>query len=115
MTISYTYNGVTVSTTLEIEVIILTSIAVTKQPNKTSYYEDEYFSPIGMEVTATYSDGSTKEVDNYTYSPSTPLEYGMTQVTISYTEGGITKTTTLTITVDYFNYDFTKSIVITDT
>lgn len=112
ITISYTYNGVTVSTTLEIEIVTLAAIEITKNPNKTAYYEDEYFSPIGMEVTAIYSDETREEIDNYTYSPSTPLVYGTTEVVITYSEGTITKTATLPITVDYFNYDFTKSLVI---
>lgn len=112
ITISYTFNGTTISTTLAIDIISLASIAITKQPTKTSYYEDEFFSPIGMEVTATYSDGSTDVVENYSYSPTTALVYGQDSIRVSYTEGGITRTTDLTISVTYYDYDFTKSIVI---
>lgn len=112
ITISYSYNNVTVSTTQDITVVQLTSIAITKQPSKTEYYEDEYFNPLGMEVTAYYSDSSSKVVTNYTYSPNTPLVVGIDTIIVSYTEGTTTKTANVTIEVTYFNYDFTKSAVI---
>mgnify|MGYP003400948834 FL=1 len=66
-----------------------------------------------MVVTATYSTGETRNLNEaeYTVSPTT-LKVGDTQVTISYTETGITKTATQAITVTYYPYDFTKSIVI---
>lgn len=112
ITISYSYNNVTVSTTQDITVVQLTSIAITKQPTKTDYYEDEYFNPLGMEVTAYYSDSSSKVVTNYTYSPNTPLVVGIDTIIVSYTEGTTTKTANVTIEVTYFNYDFTKSAVI---
>lgn len=111
ITISYTFNNVTVSTNINIEVVALNSIAVTKQPSKTKYYEDEYFDPKGMEITAYYSDGSSNIVNNYTYQPNTPLPYGLTEVTIIYQD----KTTTVAIEVDYYAYDFTHSIVISET
>lgn len=112
VTILYTYNGVTVSTSLNISMIKLASIEVTRQPSKIAYYEDEYFSPVGMIVTATYSDNSKQVISNYTYSPSGALVYGTNSITISYTEGNITKTANVAITVNYYNYDFTSSIVI---
>ena len=52
-----------------------------------------------MVVTATYSDGSTATVTGYTVTDGENLTAGKTSVTISYIEGGITKTTTQTITV----------------
>lgn len=64
-----------------------------------------------MEVTAYYSDNTSAVVTNYTYSPSGLLPYGTTQVVISYTEGGITATTTQAITVSIKTYDYTKSRV----
>lgn len=52
-----------------------------------------------MVVTANYSDGSTKVVTGYTY-PTTALAAGTTSVTISYTEGGLTYTANVAITVN---------------
>ena len=52
-----------------------------------------------MKVKATYNDGSSKEVTDYTVTDGTSLAARKTSVTISYTEGEITKTTTQSITV----------------
>ena len=52
-----------------------------------------------MTVIAKYTDGTSKKVTGYTYSPATSLKTTDKQVTISYTEGGVTKTATIDITV----------------
>ena len=52
-----------------------------------------------MEVTATYNDGSTKKVTNYTVLDGNSLTEGKTKVSISYEENGITKTAEQEITV----------------
>jgi len=44
------------------------SIAITKNPDKMEYAVGEKFDPTGMIVTATYSDGTKKEVTGYTVS-----------------------------------------------
>ena len=77
----------------------LDSIAVTTPPTKTVYREGEDFNPAGMVVTATYTDSTTDSVVLYTVTDGTAMAAGKTTVTISYTEGGVTKTTTQTITV----------------
>ncbi len=81
----------------------LDSIAVTKAPTKTAYYTGDKFDPAGMEVTASYTDKSTKVLaaNEYTLSPSvdTSLRTTNRAVTVSYTEGGVTKTATTPITV----------------
>lgn len=61
----------------------VTQIAVTAQPTKLEYIEGESFDPAGMVVTATYDDGSTAEVSEYTVSPEI-LTVGTTAVTITY-------------------------------
>lgn len=79
--------------------IKLTGIAITTPPTKTAYKAGETFDPAGMVVTATYSNGATLKCTGYNYEPSTPLAVSDTEVTIQYTEGGVTKTATQTITV----------------
>ena len=113
ITISYTKKGVTKTTTQNITVVYLTSIAITNPPTYTSYYDDEIFNTAGMEVTAYYSDSTSAVITTYSVSPSGALPYGTTSVTISYTEGGITKTTTQDVTVSIRTYDYTNSTVIT--
>ena len=99
ITVSYTYNGTTKTATQSITVATLSSISVTTQPSKTSYGVGEQFETSGMVVTATWSDNSTSNVTNYTYSPNGPLTVNDTTITISCTIGGITRTTTQAITV----------------
>lgn len=79
--------------------IQLSSIAITTAPTKTEYGEGESFDASGMVVTATYSNGATKVITDYTYSPSGALSLDTTAVTISYTEDGVTATTTQAVTV----------------
>ena len=87
----------------------LSRIAVTTPPTKTTYIAGDNFVPAGMVVTATYSDNSTSVV-SATVTDGTALTAGKTSVTISYTEGGVTQTTTQDITVNAREY----SITVTD-
>ena len=106
VTISYKDNGITKTTTQAITVTNiptekeLSGIAITTAPNKVNYNEGENFDKTGMVVTATYSDGSTAAVTGYTVTDGENLTAGKTSVTISYTENGVTKTATQTITVE---------------
>lgn len=101
-TITYTYNDKTC--TQEIDVVALDHIAVTTEPDKTEYTEDEDFDATGMVVTATWGSevGKTidEEVSNYTLEGDKTLVPSVESVTISYTHEGTTKTTTQAITVN---------------
>ena len=77
----------------------LTQIYIQNQPTKTTYTEGEDFDKTGMTVIAQYSDGSTKEITNYTIIGGNNLTTDTTSVTIQYTEDGVTKSTTQAITV----------------
>lgn len=78
----------------------LVSIAVTTPPAKTVYEYGDSFQSAGMVVTATYSDGSSAAVSNYSISPTTFTSVGSQSVTISYTEHGVTKTSTTAVTIN---------------
>ena len=80
--------------------IKLTGIAITTPPTKTAYNAGEIFDPAGMVVTATYSNGAKLTSPSYTFSPAGALTAGDTAITVTYTEGGVTKTTTQAITVN---------------
>ena len=77
----------------------LTDIKISKKPSKTTYKEGEKFDKTGMEITATYSDGTSKKIEGFTYSPNRELKITDTKIIISYTEEGITKTVEQTIEV----------------
>ena len=83
----------------------LTSISITKQPTKTTYYINESFDSTGMVVTGYYDDGTSKDVTkSCSFSPSTFSSIGTKTVTVSYSD----KTTSLTVTVkDYEQVNLT--------
>ena len=100
ITISYSEGGVTKTTTQAITVArVLSSIEITTPPSRTAYFSGETFNKAGMVVTARYNDGGSQTVTGYTYSPTGALSQGNTTITVSYSEGGVTKTTTQAITV----------------
>lgn len=105
--------GITKTATQAITVVYLTSIVVSHPPTYTEYYEGNSFNKAGMVITAIYSNNNTKVLadTDYTVTPEV-LMMKMTSVTISYTEDGVTATTTQAVKVNYYPYDFTKSIVI---
>ena len=78
---------------------VLSSIEITTPPSRTAYFSGETFNKAGMVVTARYTDGSSATVTGYTYSPTGALSQGNTTITVSYSEGGVTKTTTQAVTV----------------
>jgi hypothetical protein len=98
--ITYREMGVVKNTELNVVVKnLLKTIAITTPPDETAYEIGETISLAGMVLEAYYSDGSSKVVENYTYSPQTVRSNDDTEITISYTEDGITKTTIQEITI----------------
>ena len=67
----------------------------------TTFTEGDEFNHSGMIVTATYDDSSTKDVSSAaTFSGYDMSTTGSQEVTVSYTEGEVTKTATYDITVN---------------
>ena len=77
----------------------LETLTITKEPNKKVYKSGESFDPTGMVVTAGYGYGLTSDVTGYIVTPQI-LTDGVTEVTITYTEGRITKTASVAVTVE---------------
>lgn len=76
--------------------VTLASIAVKAPPTKTEYYVNQAFDKTGMQITATFSDGSIRDVTNECdISPAQFTSNGKQQVTITYED----QTTTTTVTV----------------
>ena len=78
----------------------LTGITIKTCPH-TTYTAGEQFNKAGMVITAQYDDGSTKDVQPtyFQFTPVDPLTVNNKEVTISYTEGNVTKTAKQSITV----------------
>lgn len=77
----------------------LKEIKIINPPTKTTYYVGETFDATGMEVGAYYTDNTGNGINNYTVIDGENLQLDQTTVTISYTEGEITKTTSQAIIV----------------
>ena len=98
--ITYTEGRITKTATVSVTVKkVLVSIAITTQPNKTVYQYQESLDPTGMVVTATFSDGSTAAVLDYTYPTTNFSTLGRQVMKLEYTYEGVTKSTDLVVTV----------------
>ena len=82
-------------------------IEIVSPPTKTSYKHGEQFSPAGMTVRATYSNGTTKMVTNFTCLPSRALKFTDEKITVVYAENGITRSAEQSVSVG-------SPVVITD-
>lgn len=67
--VTISYGGMSASVTVTVTDVTLEALELTANPAKTLYYIGDVFDPSGMVITALYSDGSKREVTNYTYSP----------------------------------------------
>ena len=99
VTVTYQRAGVQKTASVAVAVRVLDHIDVTTEPSKKAYKYGETFNPAGMVVTAYYTDDQSRAVTGYTYSPTGTLDMDDTTITISYTEGSVTKQTTQAITV----------------
>ena len=89
-------SGTDTTTTPATSSVTLSSIAVSGSLASALYYVGDRVNTSGLTVTATYSDGSTKTVTSFTASAFSEANLGTEQtITISYTEGNVTKTATV--------------------
>ena len=75
------------------------SIEVTKEPTNKNYIEGTAFDPSGMEITVTYTNGTTRVITNPSeYSiEGRILELGQKQIKVIYSEDGVTVDKTYTV------------------
>ncbi len=98
--VTYSEFGVTCTADVPVTVIhALTSISVTTNPTKMTYEYGDAFVSTGAIVTAKYSDNQTKTVTG-TWESKTFNTLGSQDVKVSYTENGITKDATISVTVN---------------
>ncbi len=95
-TVSVSYGGKSTSYQITVNAKVVTLTSITVSENHRTFNVGDTF--VGETVTAYYSDGSHKEV-NATFSGYDMSTAGTYTVSVSYTEGGITKDTSYTITV----------------
>lgn len=78
----------------------LIGLTVSNKPSKTTYLEGQSFNKTGLKVTASYSDNSTKDVTNSCSLSGYSSTQGEKTINVSYSENGITKTTSFSVTVN---------------
>lgn len=101
VTVSYTEDGITKTGSFEVTVKekpVLGSISL-EGPDKTQYWVGEELSLDGLKVIAHYSDGSSRVITDYKVSGFDSTKPGTVTVTVSYTEGEITKTANFTVSI----------------
>lgn len=99
VTVSYKEGEITKTKTYQITVKNRTLQGISVSAPTTSFNAGDEFT-FGGAVTATYDDGTTKDVtSDATFSGYNMSEAEEQTVTVSYTEDGVTKTTTYNITV----------------
>lgn len=64
--------------------VTMTGLSVKTQPNKKVYTAGETFDKTGMEISASYNDGSSKQITEYTIDKTGALAVSDTKVTITY-------------------------------
>lgn len=77
------------------DIVTVTSISVTTLPSKTTYYKNESFDSTGMVVTASCSDGTSKEITDYTLSGFDSETAGVKTITVAV--GTVTATFEVTV------------------
>lgn len=91
-TYEYNYNNYQVSYTAPTTAKVLDHISVDASGAKTSFEVNEAFSSEGIVVTAHYDNSTSKEVTPTSVSSPDMTSIGEKTVTVSYTEGEVTKT-----------------------
>lgn len=108
VTVAYVEDGIRKTTSFQISVaesqqVLLSSLSIASYPTKTSYDFNDQLDLTGVAVTAHYTDESTATVTwqcIFTPANGSSLTSSGTQIiSVAYTEGGITRTTSFNITV----------------
>ena len=103
--VSWSYGGAATYTAKQPITVkrVLTGISITTVPTKTDYVKGESLDLSGMVVTASYNSGASEDVTSLcTSSPangSSLSSYGTVTVMVTYTENGVTKTASFTVSV----------------
>lgn len=100
VTVRYTEGGKSAEAVQAVTVIPrLLSISIGTPPAKTEYQAGEVFDPTGMVVLAAYSDGSSRAVEGYSVPTAPFTTPGEQEAAVSYTENGVTASTSVSVTV----------------
>lgn len=97
--VKITYGGKDCYQSITVNSKTLSAIEITSEPTKTTYYVGDTFSSAGLEVTAHYNNETSSVVTPTSISSPNMSTAGQKEITVSYTESGVTKTAKFNITV----------------
>jgi len=84
--VTITFEGKSVEQPISVVKNSVTELKIITPPTKTNYKEGQHFDKTGMVIEATYKDGTTKTISDYTILDGNNLKAEQTHVTISYGE-----------------------------
>ena len=99
--VTISYLGHTVTQNVQVVPVTVSQIALKTPPAKTAYVEGDKFDPTGLVITATYNNGTTRDIPyagneaDFAFSPDGGLALTDTVVGISY--GGVTVQQAVTV------------------
>lgn len=82
--VTISYEGKSVNQTISVEKNEVTQLKITVPPTKVEYKEGQSFDKNGMKVVATYKNGTSKEITDYTIEDGNNLKLNQTEIIISY-------------------------------
>ncbi len=99
VTVTYTLHGVTKSRTFVITVVDATLTGITVYYPEARIFVGEQIDPAKVEVTASFSDGTSARVTDFVLSYDSPHVNDNLTITVSYTLREVTQTATFTVYV----------------
>ena len=94
--VKITYQDKSIEQAITVQKNEVVSLKIKTPPTKTEYKEGQNFNKEGMVIEATYKNGTTKIVDNYTIENGENLKADQTQVIIKYEDKTVTQTINVT-------------------
>ena len=83
-TITFTYEGYTLTFDVKVVPLSITSISVMTLPEKTTYIEGQEIDPTGLSVVGVFNSGATKPLNSDEYTLSYDRSVGPQTVTVNY-------------------------------
>lgn len=90
------YEDKTIEQPINVEKNTITELKIKTPPNKVDYKEGQSFDKTGMVIEATYKNGSTKIISDYTISDGNNLKVNQNQITIFYENITVTQPISVT-------------------
>lgn len=99
VSLSYTEGETTVTASYDVTLIVPTALAIKTAATKTSYNVGEAVDTTGLVLTVTFSDDTEEDIESGFEASPEEVAADTTAVTVTYTEAGVSVSTSYAITV----------------